>query len=366
MRSGREITFLINSLRGGGAERVCVTLANVLAERGWSVTLVVLNLDGAVYQNRLSSKVPLVNLGAGHARTAFIPLRRYLWKARPGKILVFNHQLAVLLVLVRRFFPFRFFIIARNINTLSVERDNETSFWHRHIVAHLVRRLYRKVDRIVAQSSGMRDDLINALGIGREMISLIHNPTRLEIELFMDENASTDVERGDYILCVGRLDKQKALHLAIESFALVAADYPALRLKLVGIGPLERDLEKLAQERGVAQRVDFEGFQENIVPYYLHARATVLTSRYEGFPNVLVESTSLGTPVAAFDCASGPAEIVREGVNGYLARFGDVRHMADSIRKILARDWDREKIAATAEKYKSTTIAEAYERLLLQ
>ena len=115
--------------------------------------------------------------------------------------------------------------------------------------------------------------------------------------------------------------KIKGFHHAIKAFACIVEKYPYLRLKIVGKGSQEKNLKKIAEKYSVLKKVDFEGFHKEIIPYYLHARVTILPSLYEGYPNVLIESISMNTPVIAFDCPSGPNEIIIDGVNGYLVRI---------------------------------------------
>ena len=131
-------------------------------------------------------------------------------------------------------------------------------------------------------------------------------------------------KKKNYLLCIGRLEKQKAFHLAIEAFAGIADKFPNLRLKIVGKGSLEKELKQKVIDCQVTSRVDFDGFKKDITKYYLHANATLLTSLYEGYPNVLIESIAMNTPVVSFDCPGGPREIVKDGVNGYLAKHLDV------------------------------------------
>jgi glycosyltransferase involved in cell wall biosynthesis len=137
-----------------------------------------------------------------------------------------------------------------------------------------------------------------------------------------------------YILCVGRLEEVKAFHHAINAFALVANKRQNLRLKFVGDGSLKTTL--LAQAAGLELegRVDFEGFQSDVIPFYESASLTLLTSSYEGFPNVLIESIVLGTPVVSFDCESGPREILDYGRYGKLVEPGNIAELAAAIDSV--------------------------------
>lgn len=357
----KDIVLLINSLGGGGAEGVCVNLANGLHYRGWRVMIVVLHLNNAVRQKDLKEGVQLVILGKKHARTSPIALAKVLRKHKPKKILVFNHQLAVLLILLRAVLFFDFRIVARTINTLSQKKAGETSFWHKHIVQWVTMLLYGKVDRVIAQSLKMAEDLYSFYGVMEKKTTIIHNPVSEAIENYLLPDR---IHKKDYLLSVGRLESAKAFHLAIAAFASIASDYPSLRLKIVGKGSLENKLKEQVHVLGVADRVDFEGYQTDIIPFYLSAKATLLTSHYEGFPNVLVESIALGTPVVAFDCPSGPSEIVVDGVNGFLARPQDIEHLQECIKSALLHPWDIGCIVKTSKRFSLYRILDGYEELL--
>jgi glycosyltransferase involved in cell wall biosynthesis len=359
----KKITFFINSFRGGGTEKTCVTLANSLIDCGWDIDIIVLNLNNAVLQTELNNKILLTVLNVSHTRSVFFKLIKYLYIHKPKKIFAFNHQLAVLLTIVRSIFRFNYQIIARNSSTLSKKNNVEKSFWHKYIVNRIVLCLYRNVDKIIAQSNGMENDLINNYKIPQNKTVVINNPINPAIEYYL-KNSSLENYKKKYLLCVGRLESVKAFHYAISAFARIKNDYKELRLKIVGKGILEKDLKNLASEIGVLESVDFEGFKKDLIPYYLGAKATILTSIYEGFPNVLVESISLGTPVVAFDCPCGPNEIIINGVNGFLVRYQDVDHFDTSLRATLDMKWQTSKIIDTAFRFSSQQIIKKYVQTL--
>lgn len=363
--ASKRITLLISSLAGGGAEGVCVNIANGLADNGWQVNLLVLYTNNAAYIERVSPKVNLVELGVNHARHAPLPLLRYIHQHKPEKMLVFNYELAVLAVMLRCLFRFKTKIIARNINTFSKNTTQPQGIWRRYIVTPLINHLYGQCDHIINQCQAMRDDLISVFPNLADKTSVIYNPVAKHVEDYAKAHDLTQVEKQDYLLCVGRLEKQKAFHYAIESFAGIANDFPNLRLKIVGQGSLEQSLKQCAQDLGVTDRVDFEGFQADMIPYYLHAKATLLTSLYEGFPNVLIESITLGTPVVAFDCPSGPREIIQEGVNGYLADYLSIDDLQKACRTSLDNPLARDTVQASAYKYFCSDVISNYESILV-
>ncbi|EKO3578432.1 glycosyltransferase [Vibrio metschnikovii] len=362
--NNKKTTLLISSLAGGGAEGVCVNVANGLADNGWQVDLLVLHTNNAAYLERVSPKVNLVVLGVNHARYAPFPLLRYIRQHKPEKMLVFNYELAVLTVMLRSLFRFKTKIIARNINTISQNRKQHVGIWRKLVVKPLIDRYYGQCDHIINQCQAMRDDLIAVFPHLADKTSVIYNPVAKHVEDYAKSHDLSKVEKQDYLLCVGRLEKQKAFHYAIEGLAGIANEFPNLRLKIVGQGSLEQSLKQCAQDFGVADRVDFEGFQANMIPYYLHAKATLLTSLYEGFPNVLIESITLGTPVVAFDCPSGPREIIQEGVNGYLVEYQSVKNLQKGCRSLLLSSQCREAVQMSSSEYFSSNIITIYEAVI--
>lgn len=355
--------FLISSLAGGGAEGVCANLASGLAEQGMPLELVVLHMHNSVYHQNLSDKVCLTVLGVNQARHAFGPLIRHLNQARPARLVVFNYELAHLMVLIRPFLRFQFRLIARNINTFSANALTSGSWLQRWLVNPLQRFLYSRLDHVVNQCQAMRADLLAHVAIVAERTSVIYNPVnqRIEAAAALTEPAA---EQPDYVLCVGRFERQKAFHRAIEAFSLVHAQYPELRLRFIGQGSQETMLRAQAHQLGLGGKVDFMGFAADTTVHYLGARCVLLTSLYEGFPNVLVEAITLGVPVVSVDCASGPAEIIADRMNGLLIKGTETENMAEALAQSLATPWSFEAIKATALRYSNKVILEQWYRLL--
>lgn len=337
------ITFLISSLSGGGAEGVAVNLANSLADLGWEVNLIVLHLKNAIYKTRLSPEVNLISLEVNNIRYSLVPLGRFFINNKVDQIVVFNKELSAVAVLIRFLLKKQFKIISRNINTISELKKQPTSILRRMLMRPIADFLFKKVDHVVNQCKGMESDFLKNYPNLKNKTSVIYNPVADYIER-VSKNIDNNTPRGNYLLCVGRLEKQKAFHYAINAFSTIHKEFPELVLKIVGQGSLKESLVEYAYQLGVGQAVEFEGFHENLIPYYKGARATLLTSLYEGFPNVLVESLRMGTPVVAFDCPSGPNELIINGKNGFLVDYLNVEDLSKGIRKVLKSDFRRTEI----------------------
>ena len=361
-----KIVLLINSLAGGGAEGVCVSIANSFAANGYEVDLIVLNLNNEVYLNRLSKEINLIVLNVNNARYSFLSLLKYLIKNKPKKIIVFSYELSAILVILRSLFRLKIKIISRNINTLSkkIKFLEQQNFWIRYVVKNLIYYSYQKIDYVINQCYAMKEDLNKLYPQLSHKSGVIYNPISNHILDYVNLNDIKNVKKENYILCVGRLEKQKAFHYAIEGFARIKNKFPSLRLKILGEGSLEKELKQKANDLKLLDRIDFEGFQKNIIPYYLHARATVLTSFYEGFPNSLLESIILGTPVVSFDCLCGPNEIIKKGINGYLVKQEDISDLENKLSLVIKSRFDIEKMSLTVEKFKLDKIFKHYQKIL--
>lgn len=364
MEKDNKISLFINSLRGGGAEKVCVTIANKLSKEGWKIDLIVLNTHNAVYINKLHPNINLVNLKTNHARNSFFKIKRYIQQNNPHKFLVFNHQLAIVLVFIRFVYKsLNYVIISRNISSLVNKRKLETSFWHKYIVGYLTVKMFNRVDLVISQSEGMKLELINHYSIPKEKIIVINNPVNQLISEKL--NTLKEIENKIlYILFVGRLSPVKGVDNILKVHHKCLNSIPNLELHILGDGKEKKNLHNLAKKLGTDKLVKFMGFSKDVTPHFFNASVTVLASKYEGFPNVLLESITIGTPIVAFDCQHGPSEIIKEGVNGYLIEENNIEMMAEKIIHLLLNPIDREKVKQTSLKYQEEVILEEYKKAI--
>jgi glycosyltransferase involved in cell wall biosynthesis len=211
----------------------------------------------------------------------------------------------------------------------------------------------------------MKNDLLATYPSMKHKTSVIYNPVNQLVEDYGKSIEHSAIEKQNYILCVGRLEKQKAFHYAIRAFAIASESHPTLRLKIIGKGTLEIELKSLANDLNIADKIDFEGFKQETIPYYLQAKAVLLTSLYEGFPNVLIESITLGTPIVAFDCKSGPNEIIKEGINGFLVEAANINEAANALNLLLSAPMIKKNICESSKKYHVSNIIADWQRFLI-
>lgn len=329
------------------------------------VDILVMNSHDAVLKKHLNQDVNYVDLHTSNARFAFFPLLRYIRKHQPDIFLVFNYELAVLILMLRTLFNFKCKIVARNINTLSQKRNQNQSIWRQYVVWPLIDYFFCNVDCVINQCEGMQNDLLEHYPKLKNKSVVIYNPVSKRIEKYAENLDRNNTDVDDYLLYIGSLEKQKAVHNAITAFSRITNHYPNIRLKIVGKGSLENELKLLAVQLMVEDKVDFEGFQYDVIPYFINARGTMLTSLYEGFPNVLVESITLGTPVISFNCPSGPEEIIIPDVNGYLVENQNVDDLVVTLDKFLNKKWSHDEIMQSATQFKSVSIIRKYCNVLV-
>jgi glycosyltransferase involved in cell wall biosynthesis len=209
----------------------------------------------------------------------------------------------------------------------------------------------------------MQDDIVKVYKLDVKKTSVIYNPVNQIIEKHILKYGIESKKEG-YLLCVGRLESQKSIDYSIIAFSNVLKKFPNLRLKILGEGSLKNELIELTKMLEVNDKVDFIGFNSDVITYYSKAEATILSSLYEGFPNVLIESISLGTPVVSFDCKSGPNEIIENGINGYLVNYLDVNDLESKILLTLNKRWNYKLVAESAYKFRLDLALDNWETLL--
>lgn len=327
-----KVALYLPSLNGGGVERVMVTLANAFAERGYHVDLVLATAQGP-FLKLVSSNVNLVDLGCKRVLTSLPALICYLRNSRPVILLSAMNYVNVIAVAAKYLAQSSAHLLVSEHSTLATELQQSKS-WRFRSMPLLTRFAYLLADKIIAVSQGVADEMATIAQPRRDKVQVIYNPIT-SISIVDKANQSTLhpwFERGQppVILGAGRLTYQKDFATLIHAFAIVKRKTPS-RLVILGEGNDLTELTRLVRDYDLQDYVDFPGFIDNPYSYMKQSSVFVLSSRYEGFGNVLVEAMACGVPVIATDCPSGPAEILQNGLWGELVPVSDSKAMANAI-----------------------------------
>jgi glycosyltransferase involved in cell wall biosynthesis len=218
----------------------------------------------------------------------------------------------------------------------------------------------------VVVSRQAADDLARISGIARDRIEVIYNPVG---EPPADRDPTPQIEAlwkgaSDRIITVGSLKEQKNHALLIRAFARLAAKRPDARLMILGEGELRPRLERLAEQKGVADRVILPGFFTNPWPFYASANLFALSSDYEGYPLVLIEAMRSGLGTVSTDCESGPREILEGGRYGRLVPCGDPVALAEAMEAALVERSDPGRMKTRAEELSGQDTSDRYLELM--
>ncbi len=335
----RKLSIFIPSLMGGGAERVIVILANEISQRGIAVDLVLSRSIGP-YLADVHPSVNIVDLGSKRLFFSIIPLVKYIQMEKP-KVMLTALNTANIIAIIARIISrvkFKLVISERAVTSVAI-KDNP--LMRSKLVPFLMRITYQKADAIVAVSFGVLDDLINNFKMSSKKIYVVYNPVvtsqliKLSNEKF--DHEWFENEEVPVILSIGRLTSQKNFTLLIRAFSLLLKSRE-VRLIILGKGELQKELESLAIELNIRDKVSFPGFVKNPFMWMKNSSLFVLSSDYEGLPGTLIQAMACGTPVVSTDCPSGPKEILENGKWGKLVPMKDV----ESLSKAMAVTLDEE------------------------
>lgn len=361
----QRLAVVISFSGDGGVERMILNLVEQFAAMGVAVDLLTIRANSS-HLSTLPAGVRHVDLGIRHATLATPALMRYLKRERPAAMLVAKDRAIRSAALARRLSGSSVRLVGRLGTNLSAALEGKSALqrWSRYLP---MRWLYPYVDTIIAVSEGVAGDTIRITGLAAERVQVVRNPVITSRLSALVKEATPHVWLDDpsipVLLGAGRLTRQKDFHTLLRAFALVRSRQRC-RLLILGEGAHRESLMELAQELKVIEDFALPGFTQNPYAYMARANVFVLSSAWEGSPNVLTEALALGTPVVATDCPSGPREILRDGEYGPLVTIGDAEGMATAIEQVLAQPLPPETLMEAALDYTVERSAEHYLRIL--
>jgi glycosyltransferase involved in cell wall biosynthesis len=236
--------------------------------------------------------VPVYDLEAGRVRYALPGLLRLAWRTRPHALLSTLGELNLAILLGRPLVPRGLRLVIREVTPVSVRLPQQSRHpgpWRR------LYRLYSRADKVICVSDFVLNDLAEGFGVPREKMVRIYNPVdSVRVTQLAGAAASPFFGTGPQLVAAGRLSKEKGFDLLVDAMSLVRQTLPHAQLTVLGDGPLRLDLEDQRARLGLGQAVRWVGTQTNPYPFFRHADLYVLTSRFEGLPNVVLEALAPG------------------------------------------------------------------------
>lgn len=320
-----KIAIYIDSLQGYGADKTLLKIAEGLAELGLDVDLVTAK-KAVKIGSRINPAVNLIDLRSSRFNLIknVVGLTNYLIDKKPAILfssIHFNNITSTCAITLARLVGVNSKLVVRQANRLEYQLKGYP-FPIGALMYPLIRMAYKKADLIISPSQGLLSDLTKFMKAEESKIKLVYNPT-VTPDIF--EKAQQEINHPWFeqksfpiILGAGRLKPQKDFATLIEAFARVKRNFRDAKLVILGEGRQRRELENLVTKLGLQGDVDLVGFQENPYVFIAKADVFVLSSIYEGLPNILIEALALKKKIVATNCPSGPAEILKFGKYGSL------------------------------------------------
>lgn len=357
-----DLTLFLPSLAAGGAPRIMINVGTALDEQGYDVEFVLAKKEGEFLED--VSNIPVVGLDARVVR-AVLPLHRYLRKKEPTVLMSTTHAANIVAIWATSLARTETKLIVREPTTLSNQAKEFTSFKNK-LIPPLVKYSYPYADQFIAISKGVKDELVDTVGINESKIEVIYNPiVTPDIEPKSKESVEHPWFDGDepVILGAGRLTPQKDFPTLIRAFDELRDERDA-KLVILGEGKERQTLESLIENVERGDSIDLYGYVDNPYKYMRKADVFVLSSAWEGFGNVIVEAMACGTTVVATNCESGPAEILADGEYGYLVPVGNERVLANKLQLALDRPLKEGTVRKRAAEFRLDQVISQYSSIL--
>jgi GalNAc-alpha-(1->4)-GalNAc-alpha-(1->3)-diNAcBac-PP-undecaprenol alpha-1,4-N-acetyl-D-galactosaminyltransferase len=353
----KKIIILLPKLTPGGTERTAVVLANYMVEKNIDVTILVMFKRDKFYE--LHPKVKLMepdNFRDKYGKILSFPallwyLRKSIKSEKPDTVFCLGY---ILLGIITSIGLKTKVIISGRSSPDRVRFPGNSLFNAFYNFCYSI--LKFRIDGIIAQTN-----------YAKEVYQKKYKCPIVVIPNFIRDIKEYQHERKNQIITLGRCSYEKAQHFLLEAFSKI--DAPNWKLAIVGDGPLLGDLKNQANDLNIAEKVEFCGFQKEVDFYLSQSKIFGFTSIIEGYPNALIEGMANGLAPVSFNCVAGPADIIKEGKNGFLIPVGDVNAFAEKLQLLIDNPTLLDEIGSEASKIKQTNdlkiIAEKYAEFLL-
>lgn len=364
--NNQKVAIFCPSLSGGGAEKAMVNLASGLVSLGAKVDFLLVQVQGR-FIGDIPEKAQIVDLGGKRTISVLPALIRYLRKEEPSVLLTALDNASVVGIVSKILCRARTPIVVSVHAPLSRSVGRATTIFGR-IFDRLIRWTYPIADAVVAVSDGVRNDLLDNYHLASSKVHTIYNP--IIGESIRQKSAETVTHSWlrdgapPFVLAVGRLSDEKDYKTLISAFYLIRKNIK-VRMLILGEGPEKDCLQLMINKLHLENDVFLEGFHTNPYVFMKHCSCYVLSSKFEGFGNVLVEALEMGCSIVSTDCPGGPNEILKGGCFGQMVPIGDVDAMAKAILNAISkgRNKQTESLTSHLKKFEIGRVASQYKKL---
>lgn len=359
-----HVGIFVSSLQTGGAEKVAITMSNEFARSGLRVDLIVMKSGGEL-EPLVSKEVRIFRLETNRGRSSLLSLLRYIRQNRPEAVLSFltvpNSLLGLTKIVLR----------SRSPRLVGSERSYMTDVnirGDRKILTYLCYKIatrigYRMLDVNIALTEGICDRMVAQRLAKQSKIVVLPNPIDLK-HISPRENATTKSIDKIELLAVGRLDDLKDYPTMFRAIQILNEKHD-VSLAILGEGDKRQELEMLIDALKLSDNIKLYGNVANTSSWFSQADLLILSSKMEGFPNVIVEALAHGVPTVSTDCPTGPREILQGTKYGELVPVGDFRALANAVPTLLNRQLKSDFLRKRAEDFDSQKICKSYEKLII-
>lgn len=349
-----SILFILPDLETGGAERIVTTIANHLPRSKFQPAILLLRKEGG-FLDILKEDVEIIDIKTPRIRHSLLPILKQIHRRKPDIVFCGFGEVNAYLALFIRFFP-KIKFVARETNVVS-----------QHVTRKEIRffyKFYNNFDRIICQSDDMQNDLVENFNVKKEKLVKINNPVDFDFikeKLAISEKPETFKDDFKNIVAIGNLSSRKGFDNLLKVFSHLKND--KILLHILGDGRDKKLLHQMKNDLGL-ENVIFHVQQKNPYKFLKFADLFILSSRYEGFPNVLLEAGACGTYSLANNCPGGITEIIQPNINGEISDVENHQEFSNKIRSILNEKHDSDAIKnSISSRFSKNFILEKYEKL---
>jgi len=329
----KKIIFIVPTLEGGGAEKNTINIINTLDTTLFEIILIICGGKDN-YSQLLEVNTKIIKLNKHSVKFAVKDISKIIKTEKPSIVFTSAGHLTIAVILLKicRIIPNNFIKITRipSLPSNGLAKSLKSKF-----VTFFISHMVHKSDWIIAQTDEMRNEIIEMYNTSSKKVKTIFNVVNHKQLLEMSKLEYSEYSNLDYnIIAVGTLYSVKGFDILINAISLLKERIPNIKLHILGREGIELDYKSelvlLTSKLNLTETVIFHDFTPNPYPYLKNADLFVLSSRKEGFPNVVLEALTLGTPVVATDCVNFGG-IIFDGVNGIVVRKNNASDLAKGI-----------------------------------